>query len=190
MYDGINWIRHILCQIVLIEGRIIMDSYSAVQPLTILQYLALIHQVTYTNVCREVGLTPQQFSDWVKKRRPVPKERLQALSAFFKVNADLLIDEGHYLRNLTPEAKIDVQILFLKQILMKEEENTEEEGYRQKLQHLQWEKRKQALITRFSTLLDQENKQMEELCVAFLDHMENESSEVLNKLLKEKRDEV
>lgn len=167
----------------LLEGMVIMESNTAVSALTILQYLALIHQVTYTNVCREVGLTPQQFSDWVKKRRPVPKERLQALAEFFKVDADLLIDENNYLLDLTPEAKIEVQILFLTRMLRNEEENPEKEGYLQKLQQLQWEKRKQTLITRFSTLLDQKNKQIEELCLAFLDHMENENKEVLNKLL-------
>jgi transcriptional regulator with XRE-family HTH domain len=164
--------------IVPLEGMVIMESNTAVSALTILQYLALIHRVTYTNVCREVGLTPQQFSDWVKKRRPVPKERLQALAEFFKVEAELLIDENNYLLDLTPETKIEVQILFLTRMLMNEEENSEKEGYQQKLQQLQWEKRKQSLITRFSTLLDHKNKQIEELCLAFLHQMENESSEV------------
>ncbi|MGE7921143.1 hypothetical protein ACQKM9_19710 [Viridibacillus sp. NPDC093762] len=63
------------------------------ESITVLQYLALINQVSYVNVCRAAGITPQQFSDWVKKRRPVPKERLQSLAEYFKIEANLLIDE-------------------------------------------------------------------------------------------------
>lgn len=166
-----------------------MERNATLQPLTILQYLALIHQVTYTNVCREVGLTPQQFSDWVKKRRPVPKERLQALAEFFKVDANLLIDENHYLRDLSPEAKIDVQILFLHQMLKNEGENTDTEGYREKLERLQRDKRKQTLISRFTKILDQDNRQVEKLCLAFVDHMEHGSSEILDQLLTEEGNE-
>lgn len=160
-----------------------MESNATLQPLTILQYLALIHKVSYSNVCREVGLTPQQFSDWVKKRRPVPKERLQALAGFFNVDTNLLIDENHYLRDLSPEVKIDVQILFLDQMLKNEGENTDTEGYRDKLERLQREKRKQALISRFTTILDQEDRHVEKLCLAFMDHMEHGRANILEQLL-------
>lgn len=162
-----------------------MAVESELHPITVLQYLALIHQVTYTNVCREVGLTPQQFSDWVKKRRPVPKERLHALADFFKVDIRLLIDDNHYLKDLTPEVKVDVQILFLDRMLKKEGEDDNKEGYQEKLEQLQWEKRRQALISRFAALLEREHKENEEICLAFVNLMERGSSEVLHKLLHE-----
>ncbi|MNH93928.1 hypothetical protein D3C73_465380 [compost metagenome] len=163
-----------------------METTSTVQPMTILQYLALIHQISYTHVCKEVGLTPQQFSDWVKKRRPVPKERLEVLADYFQVEANLLIDANQYLRDLTPETKVDVQILFLKKMLNDEGAGADIEAYREKLEKLQQEKKKQALLARLVTLINQEDEQMHRIVAAFLNHMEQGNFELLKPLLKER----
>ncbi|WP_336763089.1 helix-turn-helix domain-containing protein [Paenibacillus sp. USHLN196] len=123
--------------------------------MTVLQYLAHIHQLSYTQVCKEVGLTPQQFNDWVKKRRPIPKDRLQQLADYFHVEHEVLIDGQHYLRDLTPENTVDVQILFIQQKLEKEGEEEEQKAYEMKLLQLLREKHKQALIARFAAIIEQ-----------------------------------
>ncbi|PUA39067.1 hypothetical protein C8Z91_11380 [Paenibacillus elgii] len=163
-----------------------METNAALQPLTILQYLALIHQISYTNVCRDVGLTPQQFGDWAKKRRPVPKERLQVLADYFNVDANLLIDENHYLKDLTPELKIDVQIIFIKKMLEKGAESDDMDAYREKLSRLQKEKKKQALLARFAAIIDQDNYTLQLLCESFLENIEQSNFEIIEPLIKEK----
>ncbi|MBR2565264.1 MAG: helix-turn-helix transcriptional regulator [Paenibacillus sp.] len=130
-----------------------MDHLS-LPSMTVLQYLAHIHQLSYTQVCKEVGLTPQQFNDWVKKRRPIPKDRLQQLAAYFLVDQELLIDDQHYLSDLTSENSVDVQIFFMQQKL----ENggiEEEETYQLKLAQLRQEKHKRALVARFAAIIQQ-----------------------------------
>ncbi|MFE3572983.1 XRE family transcriptional regulator [Lysinibacillus sp. NPDC059133] len=154
------------------------------ESITVLQYLALINQVSYVNVCRAAGITPQQFSDWVKKRRPVPKERLQFLAEYFKIEANLLIDEKNYLQELTQEKKIDIQILFLNQKLDKGEHEVEE--YREKLVLLETEKEKYILISRFDTIVSQNNEQTRRICETFLELMENGNYVLLEKLLNPK----
>ncbi|TCZ80178.1 hypothetical protein E0485_04835 [Paenibacillus albiflavus] len=163
-----------------------METTIGIQTMTILQYLALIHQVSYTSVCKVVGLSPQQFNDWVKKRRPVPLERLQVLADYFKVEANLLIDHNYYLRDLTPESKVDVQILYLTQKLNSGEESDETEAYQNKLAKLQVEKYKQALITRFTAILHMPNDDIPKLCEAFLHQIENGNENELCRLLQEK----
>lgn len=162
-----------------------MDSTSAAHTITILQYLALIHQVAYTEVCKAVGLTPQQFSDWVKKRRPVPKERLLAVADYFRVEPELLIDEHHYLRDLTAEAKVDVQILYIHQKLDGEGGSEQHEAYVDKLKQLQHERSKQALITRFTSLLNREDARIFPLSEFLLTIMEQGHMERIEALLHE-----
>ncbi|MGF7047915.1 hypothetical protein J2T13_002421 [Paenibacillus sp. DS2015] len=162
-----------------------MGKSTELQSMTTLQYLALIHQVSYTNVCREVGLTPQQFNDWVKKRRPVPQERIQGIADYFKVDANRLIDDNHYLLDLTSETKVDLQIIFLNQLLEEEGENADTEAYSEKLAALQLEKKKQALITRFTTIMNQKDEQKHRISEAFLNHIEQGNLKILEQLLEE-----
>ncbi|MGE7935146.1 XRE family transcriptional regulator [Viridibacillus arvi] len=158
------------------------------ESITVLQYLALINQVSYVNVCRAAGVTPQQFSDWVKKRRPVPKERLQSLAEYFEIEANLLVDEKNYLQELTQEKKIDIQILFLNQKLDKGESEVEIEEYREKLVLLQTEKEKYILISRFDTIVSQNKGQISRICETFLDQMENGNYFLLEQLVNSKEE--
>ncbi|UHA72503.1 helix-turn-helix domain-containing protein [Paenibacillus sp. 481] len=147
-----------------------------VHPMTILQYLALIHEVSYTHVCKEIGLTPQQFSDWVKKRRPVPKERLQAIADYFNMEPNLLIDENSYLQDLTVDKKIDIQIMFLKQLVQQAEAGADIEAYQDKLIRLEGEKEQQSLIQRFAAVVKQGNAQTIQLCETFVEQLESNDS--------------
>ncbi|MEY8739247.1 hypothetical protein AB9M62_06450 [Bacillales bacterium AN1005] len=128
--------------------------------MTVLQYLALVHQLSYTELCKTIGMTPQQFNDWVKKRRPVPQDRLQQVAQFFQIDSSVLVYETNYLRDLTPENKVQVQMIYIKQQLEQEGDATEQEALRQKLIQLQEEKRKQALITQFAAAVNQADEQL------------------------------
>jgi hypothetical protein len=144
-----------------------------VQTLSVLQYLALIHEVSYSQVCKEIGMTPQQFTDWVKKRRPVPKERLHFIADYFKIeDHSLLIDENHYLRDLTAESKVDIQILFLNRLLRTANKEEDVEVYREKLASLEKEKRQNALINRFSAIVKENNERVLRISDVLLDHLE------------------
>ncbi|KQY79948.1 hypothetical protein ASD24_18580 [Paenibacillus sp. Root52] len=128
--------------------------------MTVLQYLALVHQLSYTELCKTIGMTPQQFNDWVKKRRPVPQDRLQQVAQFFQIDSSVLVYETNYLRDLTPENKVQVQMIYIKQQLEQEGDVTEQEALRQKLIQLQEEERKQALITQFTAAVNQADEQL------------------------------
>ncbi|MCG7378194.1 hypothetical protein MH215_14415 [Paenibacillus sp. ACRSA] len=128
--------------------------------MTVLQYLAIVHQLSYTELCKTIGMTPQQFNDWVKKRRPVPQDRLQQVAQFFQIDSSVLVYETNYLRDLTPENKVQVQMIYIKQQLEQEGDATEQEVLRQKLIQLQEEKRKQTLITQFAVAVNQADEQL------------------------------
>ncbi|CAH0120448.1 MULTISPECIES: XRE family transcriptional regulator [unclassified Paenibacillus] len=140
--------------------------------MTTLQYLALIHQVSYTNVCKDVEITPQQFSDWIKKRRPVPKERLRALGKYFNMDAKILVDDHYYLKDLSIEMKIQIQTLFLNRLIENAEEGADIEAYREKLIQLEKEREHQTIIGRFAAIVEQADAQTLRLCRAFLSHIE------------------
>lgn len=159
-----------------------MDS---VPTMTTLQYLALLHQVSYTNVCKEVKITPQQFSDWIKKRRPVPKERLHALGNYFNMDAAILVDDDFYLKDLTVDMKINIQILFLTRLLEHAEDGTDMEAYREKLKQLQIEKAHQMIISRFAAIVKGADASTLRLCHALLDHIEGGDVTGLKTMLKE-----
>ncbi|MCR8843556.1 helix-turn-helix domain-containing protein [Paenibacillus sp. SC116] len=141
--------------------------------ITALQYVALIHEISYTKVCKEIGITPQQFSDWVRKRRPIPRERLQSITKYFDIEPTLLIDEHHYLQDLTADLKIELQIMFLNKLLQQAEEGSDMDAYEEKLLRLRREKEQQHLINRFTAVIQQNDAQTTHLCVAFLDHIQS-----------------
>ncbi|TVX92436.1 helix-turn-helix domain-containing protein [Paenibacillus agilis] len=141
--------------------------------ITALQYVALIHEISYTKVCKEIGLTPQQFSDWVKKRRPIPRERLHSIARYFDIEPALLIDEQHYLQDLTADLKIDLQILFLNKLVQQAEEGSDIEAFEEKLIRLQHKKAQQGLINRFTAVIQQNDVQTTQLCEAFLDQIQS-----------------
>ncbi|MGM1046798.1 hypothetical protein SAMN05661091_1438 [Paenibacillus uliginis N3/975] len=162
---------------------------KSVPSMTTLQYLALIHQVSYTNVCKDAGITPQQFSDWVKKRRPVPKERLQALGVYFNVEPTLLVDDNLYLKDLSIDMKIKIQIHFINELLENAEEETDMEAYREKLIQLQKEQEQQMIIDKFTAMVKEADTQTLRLCNAFLDQVKSRDLDALLTILNIKEAE-
>lgn len=157
---------------------------NAEQPITILQYLALIHEISYAKVSKDVGVTPQQFTDWVKKRRPVPKERLDMLAQYFGIEPHELVEESFYLLDLTEKRKVDIQIGFLRQKLKQSDDQEIQEAYQDKLEKLYKEKEQLQQIDRFAKAYKDGDEQTRQLCRLFLDKIEQGSESQLARLLR------
>ena len=152
---------------------------------TMLEYLVMLHEQSYSQIGRELHITPQQFSDWIKKRRPVPEERLKVLSDYFGVSAEVLVDDNSFARELTPINKLDIQMLLVHR---KIEESTLEDVdvYRAKLDELQKEKVRQLRIARLAAVLQQDNEQVNAIIDHVLEQLEAGNEEALaDKLRKE-----
>jgi transcriptional regulator with XRE-family HTH domain len=126
---------------------------------TVLEYLVMINEQSYSGIGRELGITPQQFSDWIKKRRPVPQERLRALADYFQVDAAVLVDHHFFTKPLTPLARIELHILLVdQQVSRLESEKADEEDiapYREKKHKLLQERGNQLRLGRIAEILQQ-----------------------------------
>jgi transcriptional regulator with XRE-family HTH domain len=90
-----------------------------------LEYLVLVNEQSYSGIGRELNITPQQFSDWIKKRRAIPQERLKTLSDYFGIDESYLVNENNFTKNLDSINKNDIQMLLIKK---KINEGIEEES--------------------------------------------------------------
>jgi transcriptional regulator with XRE-family HTH domain len=160
-----------------------MNVKEGLNSKTTLEYLVLVNEKSYSQIGRELNITPQQFSDWIKKRRPIPKERLKALSDYFEIDEKYLIDENNFARNINPITKIDIQMLLVKKIIEKGEEDTE--PYKEKMKKLQKERTKQIRIGRLASILHQENEQIDKIIDAVLEQIESGNFEKLTEITNE-----
>ncbi|MGC5772011.1 helix-turn-helix domain-containing protein [Paenibacillus pabuli] len=124
---------------------------------TVLEYLVMINEQSYSGIGRQLHITPQQFSDWIKKRRPIPQERLQALADYFGVDGAVFVDTNNFVKPLTPLEKVNIHILLLDQklaLLEKEGAEDEEIGpYRAKKQKLLKERAEQDRLAKIAATL-------------------------------------
>lgn len=158
---------------------------------TVLEYLVMINRQSYSGIGRELNITPQQFSDWIKKRRPVPQERLKALAAYFGVPEAVLVDSQLFANTLTPAAKIDLQLLLLDQkIAGLESEGADAQDiapYQEKKRQLQQERLNQVRLTRMAALLERGEARAAEVIDLVLDELEAGHSVELHTKLQEGR---
>jgi transcriptional regulator with XRE-family HTH domain len=160
-----------------------VNKKEALNSKTILEYLVLINEKSYSQIGRELNITPQQFSDWIKKRRPIPQERLKALSDYFEVDEMYFVDEKKVARDINPITKIDIEMLLVKKVIEKGEEDIEP-YYKEKMKKLQRERTKQIRIGRLASILNQEDEQIDRIIDAILDQIESGNLEKLKKLMK------
>lgn len=43
-----------------------MNKHEQVQSKTVLEYMVMINEQSYSGIGRQLQITPQQFSDWIK----------------------------------------------------------------------------------------------------------------------------
>lgn len=148
-----------------------MKDIEKLNSKTILEYLVLINEQSYSQIGRKLNITPQQFSDWIKKRRPIPADRLESLSEYFQLDKNYLVDDKQFTRNINPLTKIEIQMHLVKRVIDSGEEDAE--VYSAKMKELQKEKINQVRIARLASILSQDNEQINEMIDAFLDRVES-----------------
>lgn len=75
-----------------------------------LQYIADTFHMEYKTVAEKVGVSKQTFQDWIKGRRKIPQQRLEALSRLFGIN-----EVEWFQKELTDSEKTEVQIHYFQQ---------------------------------------------------------------------------
>ncbi|WP_019638877.1 helix-turn-helix domain-containing protein [Paenibacillus fonticola] len=155
---------------------------------TVLEYLVMINELSYSGIGRELNITPQQFSDWIKKRRPIPQERLQALAQYFGVEETVLVDNHQYTKPLTTLAKIELHILLIEQkVAQLEAEGADEEDiepYRQSKVKLQRERTDELRLARVAAVLQQGDERTDAIIDFVLNELETGRLEDLSRKLQ------
>ncbi|RXZ77621.1 XRE family transcriptional regulator [Paenibacillaceae bacterium] len=134
-----------------------MSQLDPVSFKTVLEYLVMINEQSYSGIGRQLHITPQQFSDWIKKRRPIPQERLQALANYFGIDGAVFVDNNNFVEPLTPLKKVDIHITLLDQkVALLQEEGAEAEDigpYIEKKQKLLEERAGQNRLAKIAAAL-------------------------------------
>ncbi len=151
-----------------------MDIIQGFNTKTALEHLVFLSGQNIVEVCRTLSITPQQFSDWIKKRRPIPEERLKQLATYFGVPADMLADERRLAQGLSRLTAIDLEIL----VVSWEARMCTEPGAKAVLAHrsaqLEEERQKQLRITRLAALLERNDPALMARIDRFLNELEQE----------------
>lgn len=155
-----------------------MSKHERSESKTVLEYLVMINEQSYSGIGRQLHITPQQFSDWIKKRRPIPQERLQALVDYFGVKRELFVDCNSFVKPLTPIAKVELHLLLLEQkVAQLEAERANEEDiepYREKIRQLLQEKETEQRLTRMTAALQRYDERIDWIFDTILDEIEDE----------------
>lgn len=164
-----------------------MKDQEPLHTKTVLEYLVMINEQSYSGIGRLLNITPQQFSDWVKKRRPIPQERLRALVSYFGVHETTLVDSNQYVKPLTPVAKSELHMLLLDlKVAELEMEGAKDEDitpYLEKKKELQLERKDNLRLTRMAAVLGLRDERVGALMDTILDELEaGRLDELSNKL--------
>jgi len=165
-----------------------MSEQELIPSKTVLEYLVMLNKQSYSGIGRELNITPQQFSDWIKKRRPIPQERLQALAAYFAVDETYLVDHNTYAKPLTPMVKVELHMLLLDQEVSRLEAEGAEEAdiapYREKKIRLQCEQIDQHRLGRVIAVIEKRDQQINAILDYVLDALEAGQVDELSRKLK------
>lgn len=147
-----------------------MDIQSRLNTKTALEHLIFLSNKNVVAVCRDLEITPQQFTDWIKYRRPIPAERLLQLEQYFSVPADILTDDKRFAKRLSALGGVELEIMVVKAQMNACGSDKGELAYR--MERLKAEKEKQIRIARLSAVLERNDPKTMERIDAFLDELE------------------
>lgn len=151
-----------------------MHASTGLSAKTTLEHLIFLSGKNIIEVCREFSITPQQFSDWIKKRRPVPAQRLRQLAVYFGVPADLLADNNRFAKGLSALSAIELELIIVrnKAKLAASETEKSEMVYHEK--RLKEAYNNQLRILRLTALLDRDDLATMAKIDAFLAELEKQ----------------
>lgn len=149
-----------------------MKTVQGLNSKNALEYLIYLNDKNIVTISRELKITPQQFNDWLKHRRPIPSARLSELTAYFSVPETILVDEHRYVKRMSALDMIELEMLMVANYSRKPSsgENKSELKYRMKT--LKVEREKQLRIARLSALLEKNDSKVITLIDNFLDELE------------------
>lgn len=75
-----------------------------------LEYIVKLYDGTYKKLAEKLKITPSTVTDWLSKRRPIPKAKLEALSKLFKLEAE------YFQKELTKIEEIELRLDYLNRI--------------------------------------------------------------------------
>jgi len=100
-----------------------------------LQYIVKVYNGTYKKLAEKLDIAPPTIMAWLSKKRPIPKTKLEALSALFK------IEEEFFTKELNEVEKIQIQLEYLRRLSNQDSYEmpdffTDNDGARQ--EYLRW----------------------------------------------------
>lgn len=163
-----------------------MNKCEGIATKTTIEHLIYLNQKSIVQVCKDLQITPQQFSDWIKKRRPIPAVRLNALKTYFDIDGIYLVDERKYARNMSALNKIELEILVMSNRLDQSILGEDIQGYKYTINKLKREKEQQIRIARLSAVLNTNNEKIRSIIDIVLDMLENGDLTLYDQLLRHK----
>lgn len=160
-----------------------MNISEGLNTKTTIEHLIFLNQKSIVQVCKDLQITPQQFSDWIKKRRPIPAERLNALKTYFDIDEFYLIDDNKYVRNMSTLTKIELEILVMSKRLEQSKSEEDREGYKYTINRLKKEKEQQIRIARLSAVLNTSDEKIKKIIDIVLDMLEKGDLSLFEQLI-------
>lgn len=148
-----------------------MDITKGLHAKTTLEHLIFLSNKNIVGVCKELQITPQQFSDWIKNRRPIPTDRLEQLVEYFQVPKEMLVDERRFAHRLSALTAVELEMLVAANRLQCcANEEKEELNYR--LDCLKAEREKHIRIARLTAILEENDTSKMAKIDVFLNELE------------------
>jgi hypothetical protein len=156
----------------MIEEILYMDLIKGLNTKTVLEHLIFLSNKNVVTVSRELQITPQQFTDWIKNRRPIPADRLLQLERYFDIPSALLVDEKRFARHLSVLNGIELEIMVAANRVKSSRTPEEKEEVEARITQLKEEKQKQIRVARLSALLEKDDPKIMRRIDNFLSEME------------------
>lgn len=151
---------------------------------TVLEHLVFLYGRSIVQVCRELTITPQQFSDWIKMRRPIPEERLETLEGYFGIDAVHLADGDRYARRMSALSRVEIELLVMEKRMEESRSSEERERCACAVDELKKQKERQVRIARLSAGLDHDDPAISAVIDSVLDLLEQGDVDELERRLK------
>ena len=149
-----------------------MDTIRGLNTKTAMEHLIFLTGQNIIEVCRAFGITPQQFSDWIKLRRPIPADRLKQLAAHFGVPESALVEDSRFARRISALTAIELEQLVVVNRLKISATLEEQSEFSYRVRQLESERQRQIRIARMAALLETGDALTMSRVDAFLDDME------------------
>jgi transposase-like protein len=149
-----------------------MDAIRRLNTKTALEHMIFLTGQNIMEVCRALHITPQQFSDWIKQRRPIPADRIKQLATYFGMPDEALADNNRFARRISALTAVELEQLVVANQLKLCATPQERSELEFRDRQLSAEFQRQRRISRLSALLEKGDALSLAQVDVFLDDME------------------